>query len=47
MANEMIAQIPWVVQAALLSGAIDPGGRTGVLISGGNVDPEVLAEILG
>lgn len=32
--------------AALLSGAVAPGGRTGVLISGGNVDPEVLAEIL-
>lgn len=32
--------------AALLSDAIDPGARTGVLISGGNVDPEVLAEIL-
>ncbi len=33
--------------AALLSGAVEPGKRTGVLISGGNVDPEVLAEILG
>ncbi len=33
--------------AALLSGAVEPGARTGVLISGGNVDPEVLAEILG
>ena len=32
--------------AALLSGAIEPGERTGVLISGGNVDPDVLAEIL-
>jgi len=32
--------------AALLSGAVEPGARTGVLISGGNVDPEVLAEIL-
>jgi len=33
--------------AALLSGAVEPGKRTGVLISGGNVDPDVLAEILG
>jgi threonine dehydratase len=33
--------------AALLSGAVQPGNKTGVLISGGNVDPEVLAEILG
>ncbi len=33
--------------AALLSGAVEPGKRTGVLISGGNVDPEVLAEIFG
>lgn len=33
--------------AALLSGAVEPGERTGVLISGGNVDPEVLGEILG
>lgn len=32
--------------AALLSGAVAPGARTGVLISGGNIDPEVLAEIL-
>lgn len=33
--------------AALLSGAVEPGTRTGVLISGGNVDPQVLAEIFG
>ena len=32
--------------AALLSGAVTPGSRTGVLISGGNVDPNVFAQIL-
>ncbi len=32
--------------AALLSRAVEPGRRTGVLISGGNVDPDVLTEIL-
>ncbi|MDH3746012.1 MAG: pyridoxal-phosphate dependent enzyme, partial [Acidobacteriota bacterium] len=33
--------------AALLSGAVEPGRRTGVILSGGNIDPPVLAEILG
>ncbi|MFQ5528426.1 MAG: threo-3-hydroxy-L-aspartate ammonia-lyase [Thermoanaerobaculia bacterium] len=32
--------------AALLTGAVQPGERAGVLISGGNVDPEVFADIL-
>lgn len=33
--------------AALFSGAVEPAKRTGVVISGGNVDLDVLAEILG
>jgi threo-3-hydroxy-L-aspartate ammonia-lyase len=32
--------------AALLSGVIKPEGRVGVILSGGNVDPETMAEIL-
>jgi threonine dehydratase len=32
--------------AALLSGAIRPEGRVGVILSGGNVDPETMATIL-
>ncbi len=32
--------------AALLSGAFKPAGRVGVILSGGNVDPGVLASIL-
>jgi threonine dehydratase len=32
--------------AALLSGAAKPQGRVGVILSGGNVDPEVLVTIL-
>ena len=32
--------------AALLSGAVEPAARTAVVLSGGNVDPAVLAEIL-
>ena len=32
--------------AALLSGAVDAKGRVGVILSGGNVDPETLAELL-
>jgi threo-3-hydroxy-L-aspartate ammonia-lyase len=32
--------------AALLSGAIRPEGRVGVILSGGNVDPETMAAIL-
>jgi threonine dehydratase len=32
--------------AALLSGAAKPQGRVGVILSGGNVDPEVLVSIL-
>jgi threonine dehydratase len=32
--------------AALLSGAIRPEGRVGVILSGGNVDPETMVRIL-
>ena len=32
--------------AALLSGAIEPGAKTAVILSGGNADPAVFAEIL-
>ena len=32
--------------AALLSGAYKPNGRTGVILSGGNIDPETMAMIL-
>jgi threo-3-hydroxy-L-aspartate ammonia-lyase len=32
--------------AALLSGAVKPTGRVGVLLSGGNIDPETMAMIL-
>jgi threonine dehydratase len=32
--------------AAVLSGAFKPQGRTGIIISGGNVDPALLASIL-
>jgi threonine dehydratase len=33
--------------AALLSGAVEPGERTGVVLSGGNIDPATLVQILG
>ena len=33
--------------AALLSGAVEPTGRVGVILSGGNVDGATMAEILG
>ncbi len=33
--------------AALLSGAVEPSGRVGVILSGGNVDGPTMAEILG
>ena len=33
--------------AALLSGAVEPSGRVGVILSGGNVDGATMAEILG
>ena len=33
--------------AALLSGAVKPSGRVGVILSGGNVDAEVMGMILG
>jgi len=33
--------------AALLSGAVEPKGRVGVILSGGNVDGATMAEILG
>ena len=32
--------------AALLSGAFKSGGRTGVILSGGNIDPETMTMIL-
>ncbi len=32
--------------AALLSGVVEPAPRTGVILSGGNIDPPVLADIL-
>ncbi len=33
--------------AALLSGAVEARGRIGVILSGGNIDPEALARLLG
>lgn len=33
--------------AALLSGAVEAKGNVGVILSGGNVDPETLADLLG
>ena len=32
--------------AALMSGAVKPAGRIGIILSGGNVDPDVMARIL-
>jgi threonine dehydratase len=33
--------------AALLSGAVQPGGRVGVIVSGGNIDGATMTKILG
>ena len=38
--------IRWLAVAALLSGAVRPRGRVGVIVSGGNVDASVMAGIL-
>jgi len=33
--------------AALLSGAVSPSGRVGVILSGGNIDGDLMSKILG